>query len=124
MDKCRVFLLFLLLCISMLVPIHAEDKVENQGSVYKNVQTGDFVISMSESEDTYCSSSYVLKKLVEEDEEQDYYVIESTIYFNAQGDWLTLTHSTNDGLIVFEKAEYNANRLISKENKFITFFQS
>lgn len=123
MIKHRKIIFFLLVCILMLdCTVFGADENKNQEPVYKSVKTDELIVSVDENEELSLSSSYVLKKQVEEDTEYDYYILENTIYFNKSGNYVTISHSTNDASIKFENADYSMSRLISNENKFITFF--
>lgn len=116
-------LFFLTSCVLWLTgSVYGAKEDQNVKVEYKSVKSDSLVVSMENDEETYLTSTYTLKKQIEEDEEYDYYVLESFMYFNNKGDGLTLSHTTNDALATFEEASYSMNRLISNENKFITFF--
>ena len=122
MRKCK-FIVFLLSCVLWLsTSVYGAKEDQNIKTEYKSVKTDSFVVPFEEDENVYFTSKYTLKKQIEEDEEFDYYLLESFMYFTSRGNSLSLSHTTNDANIVFEEATYSVNRLISNENKFITFF--
>lgn len=92
-------------------------------SLYDEVLSGEIVITNLDSEDYYVTTSYKLSQLKDDgDEAYDYYVLETNSYFNADGNKLCISHSTNNAAIVFESADYAVTRLMGNENKFVTFF--
>lgn len=117
------FITFKMLIISSIIlmgisNVHAS-KIDL--NLYENVDSD--VITISLDEENYVTTTYNLLQLSDDgDELYDYYVFETISYFSKDGDKLNITHSTNNAAIVFETAEFSVNRLMSGENKFLTFF--
>lgn len=118
--KIIFFLTALVLCFTSSVCGVKEN--QNVKIEYKSVKTDTLIVPLQEDEITNFASTYTLKKQIEDDKEFDYYILENFIYFTNKGDSFTLSHTTHDANITFEEASYSMNRLISNENKFITFF--
>lgn len=122
MRKYRYLFFLLVFFLWLSSTVCGAEENQNVKVEYKSVKTDTLIVPFEDNEGVCFTSVYTLKKQVEEDDEFDYYLLENFMYFTKNGNSFTLSHTTNDANIIFEEASYSMNRLISNENKFITFF--